>query len=1008
MMNRKALSRLIGKFCISRPMTFVAGCFVALVPVAALLSEEQPSGPNLIDDPSFEESSWDGNVENIGEAFVPAPHSGKLACRLNAFADREQYLYSNRIPVDINKWYTLSIFIKCQDVPTSDGVSVNLLQFDPVGAAICWFPKGKAKLMATGGTHDWRQFRVTVRDLDVRTVGVSVYVRIDKLASGMAYLDDLSFAVEREAGSKRPGFFVDRRGPQLDESKLGENLVRNGDFEGNDKAWGRVPPDRIQFDSAVAHGGKRSLRYEGANSHAHSAFIPIDPGAQYYLTEWVKVDGVKDGHFFATQALQWSKEGKVLGWLWSRFARSNWLLTARGTSPGWVKAGIVLDGFDFRCDRVRLYPRLESTGTAWVDDVAVYKLPKEMEVAGKAAFNYHALADLHKPVGRAEKDRTPPLVAIEPPIVTPFRRFSLRFAETVKDDWEVALSTWQGTELWRRKVVELQEPVTAPGRAGTYLIRLSDPSKGEQAPYRTYLVVLSKIITRASGYLGGACCGPGDEFDWVLLQHCGLRALRYWWAGWGAYEPKRGEGRPEILKGAAEQLRMSRAHQIAPILMLTSAPKWAQKNPAVGGPMNGVGDWEANKRYVQAVVRQLGPLAEHFELWNEPDCGGFWAGSKADYVEWLKESYAAAKQVDPKVSFSMAGLCRPNNYMRYILKHAANATDLIVTHGYCQSNQPGVADNWADYIRRVRRYCDELAIKQPKLLITESGYSMSDTENWRQFRPDWMFDDPELQQQLWIVRSFACILGACFQHRIELVKICYHLPFDFGWNPHYSEHHYGLTLPNRAPKPGYYAYNAMARLLSPDVVPADGFNVDVKTTGDPKRLVKWFFRRGDELFGFLWSGAKEAKDERPEMELTVHPPGSFRGVAMLTDLHGQDKLLSFGDGPITQRVGRDDVLVIRWIPAEKFGDSIVLCPSRVREALRAGVRLHAGTLQDSASLAELVGAEDSLPAIGQGSLPAGAALVAYAPGARCVVAIGADKAGVGAANAVCQRFALEK
>ncbi|HPD16370.1 MAG TPA: carbohydrate binding domain-containing protein [Planctomycetota bacterium] len=146
--------------------------------------------------------------------------------------------------------------------------------------------------------------------------------------------------------------------------------VANGgfeDFKGNQLKGFRFhdKPGEVSFvDTAVAHGGKASLRFEtsGADKHGHARVmqeVAVKPHRCYRVSVWVKTDGLEPKGAFRVQVL--TEKSRALAPFEPQVpATSDW-------------REVVLGFNSLEYDRVRIYLGAWGgrSGKFWVDDLTV-------------------------------------------------------------------------------------------------------------------------------------------------------------------------------------------------------------------------------------------------------------------------------------------------------------------------------------------------------------------------------------------------------------------------------------------------------------------------------------------------------------------------------------------------------------------------------------------------------------------------------------------------------------
>jgi hypothetical protein len=158
---------------------------------------------NLIQNGSFEANELRGwtmgkNSEKTGVALDRATvHTGLRALKSVPNGVFEQSLMTDKIAVDIDTTYTLSLWIKTQNISKPDGVSVKIFQRNDLTGWNAWYPTThndlpvEQKVIKTGGTQDWTEYRFSFTP-DAAADSVQFSLGIDPGISGTAWFDDVS------------------------------------------------------------------------------------------------------------------------------------------------------------------------------------------------------------------------------------------------------------------------------------------------------------------------------------------------------------------------------------------------------------------------------------------------------------------------------------------------------------------------------------------------------------------------------------------------------------------------------------------------------------------------------------------------------------------------------------------------------------------------------------------------------------------------------------------------
>lgn len=134
-------------------------------------------------------------------------------------------------------------------------------------------------------------------------------------------------------------------------------------------------------------------------------------------------------------------------------------------------------------------------------------------------------------------------------------------------------------------------------------------------------------------------------------------------------------------------------HHVEPYLALGQTPAWAAVNPTaespyspgLSSPPKNMDDW---RNYIRTVAARYNGKMRCYEIWNEPNWGGFYSGTPATLVELENEAAAILKQVDPTLTVVSPGICYTQSYSgrlflyNYLKAGGAKNADVIAAHLY--------------------------------------------------------------------------------------------------------------------------------------------------------------------------------------------------------------------------------------------------------------------------------------------------------------------------------------
>jgi alpha-L-arabinofuranosidase len=168
--------------------------------------------------------------------------------------------------------------------------------------------------------------------------------------------------------------------PSVCSPKLSENLLLNSGFENDFDGWydlGDPPGATAQIDATVAHTGTKSLRitFDGSADVAYwhiGQEVPVEPNTTYSLQGYLRVEDIRA---FSSIRLA-VQDGRESGWeklyesTTDLYATQDWTpVSLTFTTLADTGAVIVL------ATRSGMEGRFPISGTAWVDDVALVRLP---------------------------------------------------------------------------------------------------------------------------------------------------------------------------------------------------------------------------------------------------------------------------------------------------------------------------------------------------------------------------------------------------------------------------------------------------------------------------------------------------------------------------------------------------------------------------------------------------------------------------------------------------------
>lgn len=278
--------------------------------------------------------------------------------------------------------------------------------------------------------------------------------------------------------------------------------------------------------------------------------------------------------------------------------------------------------------------------------------------------------------------------------------------------------------------------------------------------------------------------GPDMERAAEIARDAGVKWSREGFS-WGRIEPKRGQFDWTYYDGL---LGTAKRHGISIYGLVHGWAPWTKPYTP-----EGIDDYQA---FLKELIRHYHADVHHWEIWNEPNIF-FWQGPREMYAELLRRSYATVKQTDPTalvLGMSTSGI----DYNFIARTMALDAPfDILTIHPYRKVLNDGALINEL-------KIASDLVKGRP-VWITEFGWSTFTPHNTltQDFAPF-----TERQQASLLVRAYLCTLVAGIHTNTSW--------YDFrndGEDPLYFENELGMLHRDFTPKPAYWAYSTMTRML---------------------------------------------------------------------------------------------------------------------------------------------------------------------------------------------------
>lgn len=240
-------------------------------------------------------------------------------------------------------------------------------------------------------------------------------------------------------------------------------------------------------------------------------------------------------------------------------------------------------------------------------------------------------------------------------------------------------------------------------------------------------------------------------------------------------------------------------------------------------------------RYAEALVTRYRGKPIVWEIWNEPNNGGFWVGNDPKlYTQLVKETAAALRKADPDVVLLGPSVYQFDfPYIEACLKEGLlDHLDAISIHPYLRRHPELLVPRMAELRALLEKYTP--AGRKPlPIVCSEWGFSTTDQG---------------------VEGGAARVARSLFLGIMEKMPIhIYYTLWNGGTNPANAEQNYGLFTrhPWLLPRPGAVSFTTATRVL-------DGFSFGRRIpVEEHPELFLLEFRKGDETRLVHWVGAED-------------------------------------------------------------------------------------------------------------------------------------------------------
>jgi hypothetical protein len=278
----------------------------------------------------------------------------------------------------------------------------------------------------------------------------------------------------------------------------------------------------------------------------------------------------------------------------------------------------------------------------------------------------------------------------------------------------------------------------------------------------------------------------GDDLEHAarLARDAGVKWTREGF-NWGRIEPRPGQFDWSYYDGL---VGTARRYGISVYGLLSGWAPWTKPYSPEG--------IEAYTAFLKELVRHYRADIHHWEIWNEPNIF-FWQGPREMYAELLRKSYAAVKQADPNaqvLGMSTSGI----DYSFIARTMALDAPfDILTIHPYRKVLDDRALINELSIVSRL--------VQGRPVWITEFGWTTLTPHNTlaQDFAPF-----SERQQAALLARTYLCMLASGIRTNISWYDFR-----DDGDDPLYFENEMGILHRDFTPKPAYWTYATLSRVL---------------------------------------------------------------------------------------------------------------------------------------------------------------------------------------------------
>ncbi len=237
------------------------------------------------------------------------------------------------------------------------------------------------------------------------------------------------------------------------------------------------------------------------------------------------------------------------------------------------------------------------------------------------------------------------------------------------------------------------------------------------------------------------------------MKAAGVKWVRFDFL-WQDIEPKQGEFNFEKYDRIVQIVT---AHHINILGLLDYSASWASDSGAWNSAPK---DNKLFVNYAKKVISHYKNKIKYWEVWNEPDSPVYWKpqdGLKS-YVQLLKETYIAAKEIDPDCKILNGGLANgPSSVNKLYDAGAKDYFDILNIHIFESPLNPGSDKRMQAYPKLTYKIMKRNGDADKKIWVTETGCpgvkAGLKVKNW------WLGSNPnEREQAEWVKNVYTSLL----------------------------------------------------------------------------------------------------------------------------------------------------------------------------------------------------------------------------------------------------------